>query len=132
MSVLMTIFLFLLPAFLITHGVTRQLETHNREIAVCQAIGIRFRTIRSALSILVLQVAGVALAVAGAAVLILAVVLHRVLPGRRDLPLPMDFELSLLAVGLALLVTFGSVALALWIAFRSQGRADLATTLRTF
>ena len=132
MSLLMTAFLFLLPAFLITHGVTRQLETHNREIAVCKAIGVRYRTIRGALTWLVGQVSILALAVAGLVTLVLGLILHATLPGRRDLPLPMDFHATGLAIGLALIVTFGSVALALWIAFRSQRKEPVATTLRAF
>lgn len=132
LSVLMAAFLFLLPAFLVTHGVTRQLETHNREIAVCHAIGVRPRTVRTALSLLVVQVVAVALAAAGSLTLVLGLVLHNVLPGRRDLPLPMDFHATGGAIALSLLVTAGSVAVALWIAFRSHGRQPLAETLRTF
>ena len=132
LSVLMAVFLFLLPAFLVTHGVTRQLETHNREIAVCHAIGVRPRTVRTALGLLVVQVVAVALAVAGLLTLVLGAVLHNVLPGRRDLPLPVDFHATGGSVALSILVTAGSVAVALWIAFRSHGRQPLAETLRTF
>lgn len=132
MSLLMTGFLFLLPAFLITHGVTRQLETHNREIAVCKAIGIRNKTIRTALSWLVAQVALVALVAAAIVTWIIGAVLHAFLPGRDDLPLPMDFEPTATAILLALAVTVGSVLVALWIAFRSQRKEALATALRTF
>jgi len=132
MSLLMSGFLFLLPAFLVTHGVTRQLETHNREIAVCKAIGVRGRTIRTALSWLVVQVTLTALAAAALFTLVAGLVLHAVLPGRRDLPLPMDFSPTAAAVLLALSVTLGSVVLALWIAFRIHAKQPLAGTLRTF
>ncbi len=132
LSVLMAAFLFLLPAFLVTHGVTRQLETHNREIAVCHAIGIRPRTVRTALSLLVVQVVALAIVVAAVATGVFGAILHGVLPGRRDLPLPMDFHATGSSIVLAVLVTAGSVALALWIAFRSHGRQPLAETLRTF
>lgn len=132
LSVLMAAFLFMLPAFLVTHGVTRQLETHNREIAVCHAIGVRPRTVRTALGLLVVQVVLVALLVAGLLATLLGWLLHTFLPGRRDLPLPMDFHATSGAITLSLLVTAGSVALALWIAFRSHGRQPLAQTLRTF
>lgn len=132
LSLLISIFLFMLPAFLIVHGVGRQLETHNREIAVCHAIGVRPRTIRQALGQVVAQVTIVAIAVAGILTLVLGLALHAILPPRRDLPLPMDFHTTWLAVTLALGVTIMSVLVALWIAFRSQSRQELATTLRTF
>lgn len=132
MSLLMTGFLFLLPAFLVTHGVTRQLETHNREIAVCKAIGVRNRTVRLALTTLVLQVVATALLAAGIVTAIVGAILHANLPQSRDLPLPMDFQATGLAIGLALVVTLGSVALALWIAFRSQRKEAVSTVLRTF
>ncbi len=132
LSLLVSIFLFMLPAFLILHGVGRQLETHNREIAVCHAIGIRPRTVRRALSSVVAQVTAVAIATAAVLTVTIGFALHWALPGRRDLPLPMDFQPTVLAVVLAVGVTVLSVAAALWLAFRSQARQELSTTLRTF
>ncbi len=132
LSLLVTIFLFMLPAFLIMHGVGRQLETHNREIAVCHAIGIRPRTVRQALGSVVAQVTAVAAVLGLVLTSIVGLVMHAVLPGRRDLPLPMDFETTGTAIGLALGVTVLSVLVALWIAFRSQAKQELSSTLRTF
>lgn len=132
LSLLVTIFLFMLPAFLIMHGVGRQLETHNREIAVCHAIGIRPKTVRQALGSVVAQVTGVAIAFGLLLTSLVGFLMHAVLPGRRDLPLPMDFEATGTAIGLALGVTILSVLVALWIAFRSQSKQELSSTLRTF
>ncbi len=132
LSLMVSIFLFMLPAFLIMHGVGRQLETHNREIAVCHAIGIRPRTVRQALGSVVAQVTLVATILAAILTTIIGFTMHAVLPGRRDLPLPMDFATTPLAVGLALGVTVLSVLVALWIAFRSQAKQELSSTLRTF
>ncbi len=132
LSTLVSIFLFMLPAFLIMHGVGRQLETHNREIAVCHAIGVRRRAVRQALGSVVAQVTLVAIGLATFLTLVIGFTLHLALPGRRDLPLPMDFTTTPLAVGLALGVTILSVLAALWLAFRSQARQDLSSTLRTF
>ncbi len=132
LSLLVSIFLFMLPAFLILHGVGRQLETHNREIAVCHAIGIRPSTVRRALGSVVAQVTGVAIGFAAILTTIIAASLHWALPGRRDLPLPMDFQATPLAVTLAVGVTVLSVIAALWLAFRSQAKQELSTTLRTF
>ncbi len=132
LSVLVSIFLFMLPAFLILHGVGRQLETHNREIAVCHAIGVRPGTVRRALGGVVAQVTGVAILVAALFTTLIGATLHAVLPGRRDLPLPMDFQPTLMSMGLAVGITLLSVGAALWLAFRSQARQELSTTLRTF
>lgn len=132
LSVLMTVFLFMLPAFLIIHGVGRQLETHNREIAVCHAIGVRRKTVRQALGWVVIQVAVAAIVISAVFTTIIGLILHWILPQQRGLPLPMDFEPTLLAIVLSLTVSIASVLIALWIAFRSQARQPLAETLRTF
>jgi len=124
--------LFLLPSFLIVHGVTRQLEAHNREIAVCQAIGVPGRRIRGALGWVVARMVAAAVVLAALATAGTGLVLHGILPGLDGSPLPMDFRLPPGTALLALVVTLGSVAGALALAFRSQRDLGLAETLRTF
>lgn len=124
--------LFLLPAFLIVHGVTRQLEAHNREIAVCQAIGVPPQEIRGALGWLVVRMGLSAVVLAVSIVVGLALVFQTWLPGVAAAPLPLGFRLDWGTVLLALVLTIGSVGAALAIAFRSHARLQTASALRTF
>jgi hypothetical protein len=129
LSLLLAGSLFLLPAFLVTHGMSRQLASHQREVAVCRALGVPASALRASLARLGGHLVLWAVAMAAAVSALLAFLLHLWLPGR-DLAVPADVHigwLELLPAVVALLAVGGAVALAI----RSAGRADISSTLRS-
>lgn len=131
LSVLTASVLFTIPAFLVAHGVERVLEAQRREVAVLRAVGVPGRSIRAALGRLVWLMMTIAIVAAGAIVAALGVALHGVLPQWRAAPLPLDVHFTPVMVGAALAVAIASVALAYWIAVRSQRRMNVTVALRT-
>lgn len=124
--------LFLLPAFLVLHGLTRLLETHNREIAVLAAVGMPGRAVRAAILRLAARLWLEAVLLAAGLTAVAGLVLHAALPRADGLPLPMDFHLTPLLAALAVATSALAVGAAVALAVRSQGRMDLAAALRTF
>lgn len=122
--------LFLIPTFLVSHGLARQLASQQRELAVCTAIGVPPKVLRNALALEVLRIglAGLLLAalLVAAAVLWLPAQLAKV----QEAPLPLGFALSLWAVASALTVTLLSMAIGWLIGVRSRRRLGLAQQLR--
>ncbi len=124
-----SVVLFLIPTFLIIHGLARQLENQNRAIAVCYAIGVGHGVVRRALSWLVIQVAVVAAVATAILGLALTPVLDVVLRAA-DAPVPLGFSPTLEAVALGAAVLIVSSSLALAVVLRSHAKMKLATMLR--
>ncbi len=124
-----SIVLFLIPTFLIIHGLARQLENQKGAIAVCYAIGVGHTVVRRALSWLVFQITLVAAAVTALLALVLGPVLDAALRAS-DAPVPLGFTASSQAAGLAAAVLIVSSSLALGVVLRSHAKMNLATMLR--
>jgi hypothetical protein len=122
--------LFLIPTFLVSHGLARQLAAQQRELAVCTAIGVPARVLRNALGLEVLRIGLGGLLIAAALVALGVWLLPGALANVHGAPLPLGFALSLTAVGSALLVTLLSMAIGLFIGVRSRRRLGLAAQLR--
>jgi len=129
LSLLLAGSLFLLPAFLVTHGISRQLATHQREVAVCRALGVPPATLRSSMARLAGHLVLWAVAAAAVGAALLGLLLHWALP-RADLPLPADLHVGWLELAPPV-VALGAVGVAVWLAIRSAGHLDLGSTLRS-
>lgn len=130
MGVTLASFLFVLPALLVGHGITRQLAAHARPLAVAHAIGVASATIRRAMVRVVTRATFLGFAVAAVVVAVAVAALHAWLPTLTATPLPMDVRVRPLTIALALAVVAASAALATALAMRGQRRLDLPTVLR--
>jgi ABC-type lipoprotein release transport system permease subunit len=132
LTTLSAVSLFLVPAFLLLFGLTRQLETHQREIAVCRAIGVPARRIHLGLAFLAGRMTGIALLAAAVATTLLGIALHAWLPGQTRSPVPLDFYLEWTTILVTLVAGIGTAAAAWFLAVRAQGRQRVSEALRTF
>jgi hypothetical protein len=123
--------LFVLPAALVSHGLSRQMASYQRELAILSAIGVRRAAIARALGVQVAAIGARALLMAGVALLVLAVSLPSALAGIRDAPLPLGFVLPAYAVVGGAVVAAVALAVAWLVGVRSGGHVPLASALRS-
>jgi hypothetical protein len=122
--------LFLLPTFLVSHGIARQLAIQQRELAVCTAIGVPVRTLRRALGLQVARIAAAGAAAAAVLCLLLLVAGPALLANVHDAPLPLGFAVSWATLGIALAVTVVAMLIGWGLGLRSRSRLPLAAQLR--
>lgn len=120
--------LFLLPTFLLSHGITRQLALQQRELAVCTAIGVPTSVLRRALALQVLRIgligAGVATVAAVLMALALPLVVHRIVG------LPAGFHVTTLTIVIAVAVTLFAMVIGWTLGMRARSRLPLTAQLR--
>lgn len=122
--------LFLLPTFLVSHGISRQLALQQRELAVCTAIGVPVSTLRVALLMQVLRITIVGAAAAALIAALMAVFLPHVLATVHGTPLPVGFVLTTITILGAIAVTVLAMAIGLVMGLRSRSRLPLTAQLR--
>jgi len=122
--------LFLLPTFLVSHGIARQLALQQRELAVCKAIGVSAGTLRKALALQVMRIAGVGAGIAAVVTVIAALALPPLLANVKGTPLPAGFALTTVTLVGAVIVTVLAMAIGWVMGLRSRSRLPLTSQLR--
>lgn len=123
--------LLVFPFFMVWTGMAQQLDRSRREMAVCRAIGMEARSVRSALLGLILRVAILALVPAVLVLALAAFLLPDWLAGTSVVPFPVGFALPWWAVAITAANLVVATAVALAGALRRHRLGDLATTLRS-
>lgn len=122
--------LFLLPTFLVSHGIARQLALQRRELAVCTAIGVPDKVLRRGVLLQVLRIGMIGAGIAAVVCLVFVLFLPPLLGATTVMPLPPGFELSLTTAVGATCVLLLSLAIGWWMGLRSRGRLPLTAQLR--
>ncbi len=122
--------LFLLPTFLVSHGIARQIALQQRELAVCTAIGVPASTLRTALALQVVRIAAIGAGIATLVSAVAAILLPPLLANVKGTPLPLGFNLTLTTMLGALLVTILSMAIGWTMGLRGRSKLPLTTQLR--
>ncbi len=130
LSVAVAVLLYAMPAFLVFVGLSQVLDRHEREVAVCRAIGVPSQILRGAVVRLLATIGLFALGAAAVLFAIGAVAMSTWLPDWRGSPVPLGFVVPWWAYALTLGLTMLIGLLAAWSVVRQHEAVDLASRLR--
>ncbi len=130
LSLLVTILFFALPVFLMWHGLAQALDRHEREVAVCRAIGVPWSAIQGAIMRLTAAVCVRALLIGAIASVVIGAWLGAALPQWDGSPVPLGFTPPWGLIAATVVLVIATAAFAVWSTMRRHARVDLASRLR--
>ncbi len=130
LSVAVAVLLYALPAFLLFVGLSQVLDRHEREVAVCRAIGVPAVALRAAVVRLLGRLALASLLLAAVLFLVGASALAVILPAWGGSPVPLGFAVPWWAYAMTITLTLVVGGLAVWSTVRQHEAVDLAQRLR--